>query len=267
MIERHANIDAKRLAQAFGTTIVLLPHHDDECAAGALLHELRGHAKVVFLTDSAPADPYFWQEYGSREKYRTLRQQESLATLGNLGVTVQFAATSAADQQLHLHLRHTLATCISAAKEWRAKTVLAPAYEGGHPDHDSASWLASAVARAIGAQHWELPYYHLTRSGKYRQQRFLPHPTAPVEWHLSISPTEAERKRAMWSAYESQCRVLREFAIERESYRRAPAYDYTRAPHDGLLNYEAWGWPVTGRDLLRTFAEAQEPHTANYAVA
>jgi hypothetical protein len=30
-------------------------------------------------------------------------------------------------------------------------------------------------------------------------------------------------------------------------------YDYSRPPHRGKLNYEAWQWPVTGAGLCRAF--------------
>lgn len=254
-MERQAKITANRLAQAFGRTLVLLPHHDDECAAGGLLHELRGDAMVLFLTDSAPLDPYFWGRFGSREHYRALRQRESLETLEGLGVQVRFGAEDVLDQQLHRRLPEALDAALCGAIEWKPKTVLAPAYEGGHPDHDCASYLASVVAKEAGAQHWELPYYHRTRSGKYKQQEFLQHASRPVEWWLELEEAEVVRKRAMWGQYASQCQVLREFAVERESYRRAPGYDYGRAPHAGVLNYEAWGWKVSGQEVVRALRE------------
>jgi hypothetical protein len=33
------------------------------------------------------------------------------------------------------------------------------------------------------------------------------------------------------------------------------AYDYSRPPHDGKLNYEAWQWTMTGEDVARAFVE------------
>ena len=261
-MERNAKISAGRLAKAFGRTLVLLPHHDDECAAGALLHELRAEAMVLFLTDSAPVDSYFWGKYGSRERYRALRQQESLETLRGIEVEARFGAEEVLDQQLYRRLPQALDAALAAAFDWKPKTVLAPAYEGGHPDHDCASYLAAVVAKETGAQHWELPYYHRTRSGKYRQQEFLAHASHPVEWDLTLDEAELERKRAMWSRYESQCQVLRDFAVERESYRRAPVYEYGRAPHAGVLNYEAWGWPVSGRQVVEAIAALREEREA-----
>ena len=52
-----------------GRTLVLVAHPDDECIAfGALLQRIR-EPLVVFATNGSPADPYFWQKYGSREAY------------------------------------------------------------------------------------------------------------------------------------------------------------------------------------------------------
>jgi N-acetylglucosamine malate deacetylase 2 len=38
-----------------------------------------------------------------------------------------------------------------------------------------------------------------------------------------------------------------------ETFRPLPAYDYTRPPHDGVLNYEAWQWSMTGRQVSAAF--------------
>jgi hypothetical protein len=32
-----------------------------------------------------------------------------------------------------------------------------------------------------------------------------------------------------------------------------PEYDYARPPHEGVLNYEAWQWPMTGKQVCAAF--------------
>jgi len=51
----------------------------------------------------------------------------------------------------------------------------------------------------------------------------------------------------MFSAYASQKLVLGSFGTERERFRRARDYDFSRPPHEGKLWYECMGWPMTGR--------------------
>ena len=41
---------------------------------------------VVFATNGSPQDPYFWQQYGSREAYAGLRREEAFASMHAAGV-------------------------------------------------------------------------------------------------------------------------------------------------------------------------------------
>lgn len=249
------------LAERLGRTLLLVPHFDDECAAGGLLQKL-SDVTVLFLTDGAPRDPYFWRRYGSRETYSSLRKQESREALHASGIRNTFLledipnGNPIADQELHLSLPAAFAATKALAARLSPRTILAPAYEGGHPDHDAASFLAAQLARHLGAQHWELPYYHRSQSGKVRQQEFLQHLPSSCEVTLWLSDLEIKLKRAMWSRYPSQCAVLQEFAVEKEIYRAAPKYDWHRSPHAGVLNYEAWGWKVRGTELTAAFDAA-----------
>jgi N-acetylglucosamine malate deacetylase 2 len=250
-----------QLAERIGRTLLLVPHYDDECAAGALLRQLPG-ATVLFLTDGAPRDPYFWGQYGTRESYSALRKQESLRTLDSCGVRSVFTlddlpgTNSAADQELYRSLVPAFTAVRSLASRLLPNTILTPAFEGGHPDHDAASFLGAQVARHLGAEHWELPYYHRKSDGTVRQQEFLQHLPGNCEVTLWLTDEEIQQKRAMWSQYQSQCAVLRDFAVEKEIYRPAPAYAWNRAPHAGLLNYEAWQWNAKGENLTAAFQDA-----------
>lgn len=249
------------LAERLGRTLLLVPHFDDECAAGGLLQKLND-VTVVFLTDGAPRDPYFWRRYESREAYSAVRKRESVEALAASGIRSVFSLDDlpetqpAADQELYRALPATFAAVKALAQRISPRTILAPAYEGGHPDHDAASFLAAQLARHLGAQHWELPYYHRTRGGEVRQQEFLSHLPEKFEVTLWLSEPEIQLKRAMWARYQSQCAVLGEFAVEKEVYREAPQYAWHKPPHAGPLNYEAWGWKAKGADLSAAFTEA-----------
>ncbi len=250
----------ERLAEKLGRTLLLLPHYDDECAAGALLRQLPD-ATVVFLTDGAPRDPYFWQSYGSREAYSALRKRESAETLAAAGIRSAFCVDELSgfaptDQELYQSLPEVFSSIKNLATRISPGTILAPAFEGGHPDHDAASFLAAQLARQLRAEHWELPYYHRRSDGRVCQQEFLEHLPHACEVTLALSGSEIQEKRAMWSRYRSQCAVLGEFEVEREVYRPAPSYEWRRPPHRGTLNYEAWHWQVRGADLAEAFVAA-----------
>ena len=58
----------------------------------------------------------------------------------------------------------------------------------------------------------------------------------------------------MFAAYDSQAEGLREFLPYGERFRPMKSYDFSQPPHAGVLNYEAWQWPMKGKDLCRSFA-------------
>jgi LmbE family N-acetylglucosaminyl deacetylase len=256
----------KQLSQMLGRTLLLMPHSDDECNVGALLQHL-SDATILFLTDSAPRDRRYWSRFGTRESYRELRRVESERALADLGVGALYLSdltkqSAPADQELYRHLPSALHKARELVSKLAPKTLLAPAYEGGHPDHDTAAFLAAQVSREFRTQHWETPYYHRSRSGKLKRQTFLHNASATSEITLALSPAELARKQAMWQRYSSQSEVLSDFSIERELYRPAPFYDFTRPPHNGQLNYEAWQWETRGQELVESFRELSHAQLA-----
>ncbi len=191
----------------------MVAHPDDECVAyGTLLQRMR-EPHVVYATDGAPKDPYFWQKYGSREEYARLRQAEARAALACVGVKdVEFLADSAPrfgvsfeDQGLFRVLPQAFEALAEIVARLRPEALATLAYEGGHPDHDSCNLLALELGKAFGVAVWEAPLYH------------------------------------------------REPGNENGHVVQDYAYDYTRPAHAGRLNYEAWQWQMTGEQVSREF--------------
>ena len=60
----------------------------------------------------------------------------------------------------------------------------------------------------------------------------------------------------MISCFASQLHMLRNFPVDVERFRPAPAYDFTSAPHPGRLYYENFDWGVTGERWRRLAEEA-----------
>lgn len=255
-----------------GRTLVLVAHPDDESVgAGGLLQRM-AEPLVVFCTDGAPRDEYFWGRHGSRLRYARLRQQEALAALSLAGAReVRFLAEEFGDperfvdQELHRSLPQALDSLGEMVGRSRPNAILTTAYEGGHPDHDACSLLASVLARRYGVEVWEFPLYHREAApaaqpeadGELVFQQFL-QPSLEAEIVLDITGEELAIKRRMIAAYQSQHPFLGEFQPTRENFRRQPAYDYSRPPHPGKLNYEAWGWRVNGAEVCCAFQEFVE---------
>src|SRR2546421_12369046 len=112
----------------FERTLIVVAHPDDEViGCGILLQRLR-HATVVFLTDGAPADPYFWGRFGSRKAYGQIRAKETHDALAHLR-HVRTLRFGAADQELMFRLDIALEWLRQAVREQKPDTIITHAYE------------------------------------------------------------------------------------------------------------------------------------------
>src|SRR5258706_6006035 len=239
--------------------MVWVAHQDDEAAAfGALLQRMHDPL-VVFATDGAPRDRYFWSRYGSREEYARVRRQEALRAASAVGVT-KFESFDIADQELHMNLPQALQQLENLVEGYKPSALITLAYEGGHPDHDCCAFLSRVLHKRRGYEVWEAPLYHRI-NGAVTVQEFLSldsSVTVPAQHRLHVSSEEAARKRVMFATYESQGIVLSQFDLEKEIFRKQAGYDFLRPPHQGELNYEAWKWPMKGGDLCSEFRSLQD---------
>ncbi len=240
-------------------TLVLVAHPDDEClACGALLQRMR-EPLVVFATNGSPADPYFWQKYGSREAYAAVRRQEALESMHAAGVKdVVFLADlpggeQLADQELFRHLRDAFDLLADLARRRMTTALLTLAYEGGHPDHDACSFLAAQLAKLAGIPCWEAPLYHRGADGSGVFQQFIT--PDGEEFDVRPTPAEQENKRMMCAAYRSQGDFLSKFDVAKEWVRPQAAYNYANPPHPGQTNYEQWEWKMTAKEVSEAFAD------------
>jgi N-acetylglucosamine malate deacetylase 2 len=243
------------LKELLGRTLVLVAHPDDECIlSGGLLQKMQAPV-VVYATDGSPQDPYFWKAHGSRAAYSRLRQEEARRALADVGVSeVVFLADREerlVDQELFRNLGVAYELLMDEVARIRPDAILTMAYEGGHPDHDSCSFLAAQLKSDTGLPVWEAPLYRRRRSELSLQEFVQPN---GMEILFEPSAAELERKRAMCLEYKSQGDFLKVFGLEREIFRPQAAYDYSRVPHDGPLNYEQWQWSMTGKEVSAAFA-------------
>lgn len=247
------------LATLLGRTLVLVAHPDDEAVGcGALLQRM-SEPVVVFATDGAPRDDYFWKTYGSRLRYSRVRQEEARVALGAVGVNeIEFLGDQATglevfvDQELYRVIPQAMERLGNLIERRRPQALLTLAYEGGHPDHDTCNFLFSILGRRYRLPTWEMPLYFRANPGDRIFQDFLARNGTEIE--VYPTPDEIAAKWRMLTAYPSQSHFLTQFAENSEHFRPMAAYDYTRPPHDGLLNYEAWQWPITGQQVAAEFA-------------
>ena len=232
-----------------GRTLVLVAHPDDEAiSCGALLQRMK-HPFVVFATDGSPQDKFFWERYGSRERYAEIRRQEAAAAMAAVGVSDYDFAELAEDQQLLRYLPDAAERLRSIVNRFKPDAILTSAYEGGHPDHDSCAFLAAEVGAWAGIPVLEAPLYNRFEGVGHKQMFII----GESGERLDITEPERMRKARMFACYQSQGDLLGSFDVDRELFRKQHAYDFGRPPHPGKLNYEVWQWPMTGADVCRAF--------------
>jgi len=240
------------LAPLLGRTLVLAPHPDDEAVGCGVLMQRMREPLVAFLTDGAPQNRYFWARHGSRRAYADFRRRESEIALAVIGIERSRACDGVPDQELFRNLEHAQRWLDAAIDDLHPDALLTTAFEGGHPDHDACSLLASIAGRRHALPAWEYPLYHRSVDGAVVNQQF--HAVNDSEIVIQPAAAEWDKKLHMFSAYGSQREVLQHFLAETERFRPLAEYDYASPPHPGVLNYEAWQWGITGKELATAFA-------------
>jgi LmbE family N-acetylglucosaminyl deacetylase len=240
----------------FGRILALLAHPDDETACAALLYRAE-EAKVVFCSDGAPKSEFFWRRYVSRERYAAVRHGEARRALRVIGVTMMRCLHNPTtgrlfrDQELYRELPHAIGALFRVTTHTSPDAILAPAYEGGHPDHDACNFLARQLGIARQIPVWEMPLYHRSQEGLLIHQQFLD--ANRTEIVLRLTPSELRMREQMLTTYASQPDAADFVSAPVERFRPQPAYDYSRPPHPGPLNYEVWQWPMTGTEVCCAF--------------
>lgn len=222
------------------TALFLFAHQDDEVG---VLHciekELRlGHRTVCcFLTDGG---------FGGISPQA--RNRESLAVLTALGVIaddIRFigAAADIRDQHLHESLDSVHAALEETVATFREdiRAIYAPAWEGGHPDHDATHLLARKLASSLpqACDVWQFPLYHGEKCA------------GPFFRVLSPLPGNGEvtRERISW--------------VKRGQYLMIAAtrYPSMRGTWLGLLPFFFWRYLVSGvQSLQRADQSLCRPH-------
>lgn len=136
-------------------------------------------------------------------------------------------------------------------RKLRPASVFVPAFEGGHPDHDTAQLAAAlAIRRMSHIQHptlYEFPLYSRSGAMLLRVGEFIPGTTEIRQTPVKLRDRLLKRRLAV--TFRSQRAIIWPLTglrggpmmvhVKGEPYRRVPASrDYTVRPHPGRLAYE-----------------------------
>jgi LmbE family N-acetylglucosaminyl deacetylase len=240
--------------EGLGTSLlIVVAHPDDEVlGAGAQLARLGG-VRLLHITDGAPRNERDAQAAGfeSWQDYAKARREELLAALALAGVEPGRAdQLDIPDQAASLRMVELAETLAAGFQERGSEIVMTHPYEGGHPDHDATAFAVHAACALLRQRRRRAPAivemtsYHGDPSGRVMSE-FLPWPDVQVTT-LVLGGAERALKRRLVDCFSTQAPVLADFPIDVERFRPAPAYDFTRPPHEGTLHYEAYDWGMDG---------------------
>ena len=229
--------------------LVVAPHPDDEVLGlGIWMRRHRDHeVHVVHVTDGSPLD------VPDREAYAEVRKRELREALDQVPVP---AARRVQLPFIDKETWRELVPLVEALDDLICRVepdlVFAPAYEGGHPDHDAAAFAVAMVGRRRHFAAWEFPLYHAGENGDMITGEFAGG-GGEAEKIVEPAPDEAEWKRGVLARFRSQAEFVQRFPVGSERIRPTPPHDFARPPHPGPLLYERWGWGIRG-DLWRQLA-------------
>jgi LmbE family N-acetylglucosaminyl deacetylase len=242
----------------FNRPLIFVAHPDDETIACAGLLQRMTASLVVFATDGAPPHYGFKHKFGTLEKYSTVRFQEAARALGHVPSCSFQRLTKPdgsyfVDQHLFHDLDWALGSMCRIARSFSPDVVLCHAYEGGHIDHDTCSFIAMHCAAALSLRRFEFPLYWEDENGKSIVQQFRDGGTVSVEWSLTAG--EIACKEKMLGEYKSQAGLASAFPLSTERIRPATYTDFsvTRCRHYSYRDW--WRTRLSPKVLLKKFAQ------------
>lgn len=227
--------------------LFLFPHQDDEFFVLPLLKQVASEAFCIFLTDGS--------YYGDSTLRRNKESQRVLFHLGLKAGQITFlnASHPLPDTRLHHHFAQAWNFLREAIGVFGRQfgTVFAPAYEGGHPDHDATALLGWLLSQELGCQFFEFPAYRyweknplkFTALGLFIKPpaRELKCPFAVFQWQDLLLLHHYRSQWRTWLAFFPffLYHSLNNLPL---SFLQSDSIRFTTRPHSGTLYYEYRKW-------------------------
>lgn len=235
--------------------LFLFAHHDDEFFIAVTMRRLaaaRLPAAAVWLTRGGL--------HGDRREAESRRAMELIGVDPSRQFFMRLPDGHALDS-----LDDIVARLAWLLRRLKPASVFTPAFEGGHPDHDTAQLAAAVAIRRMTLQPalYEFPLYNRAGARLLRVGRFIPGTTEVRQTPLKMNDRLLKRRVA--GTFQSQRAIIWPLTglrggpmmvhLKGEPYRRVPLNrDYTVRPHPGRLAYEY-------------FTSERFPHFAGIAAA
>ncbi|BAE49219.1 PIG-L family deacetylase [Paramagnetospirillum magneticum] len=222
------------------SVLVLAPHPDDEVVGFSALigraRETGTRIAILWLTDGIPAAELLWPWQRGRRTLRVAtRTAEAHAAAKLLGAEA-IGPLPIPTRRLKDDFAIARQAVADALLRLRPASMWVPAYEGGHQDHDVASFLAAGFRHQVSV--FEAPLYNFAGS-RINSQRFIDSESGTI---VTLTQEEQGRKRQQLAAYGSERGNLDYVRCDHEALRPQAAYDYSMPPHPGRTFYQRFQW-------------------------
>lgn len=235
-------------ATAPGIALFLFAHQDDEFAVFSVIEDCikEGQRPICFFFTSG--------DFGGQDS--GIRSLESLSVLKQLGVEsdqIFFIGSDNAipDGKLHHHLELALSEAHRLIDSLGSPvfSIYAPAWEGGHQDHDAVNLIARVLAprlNCMGAS-WQSPFYHGCDLPWIFFKVLSPLEENGTVRSVPLSASDRLRYLKLVTIYKSQVKawvgllpfVVINYIIDGQQKLQPLATSFSlQKPHSGLLLYE-----------------------------
>ncbi len=248
-----------------GPVLFVAAHPDDETIGAAGLLQRIKRAHFVHITNGAPRDLADAElaNFTSREGYAQARRHELQEAIAWAGLeTICQLQCNVTDQETTFNMAGIACRLERIIEEVQPTFIFTHAYEGGHPDHDTASFVVWAACKLLKRKKkiqpiiLEFSSYHGSGSGPEMIACEFIHSKGCTEWISNLTEKERDIKRKMMACFKSQKPTVSLFSVGVERFRISPNYNYHLRPHDGPLYYEFFDWGITGDKWREKASEA-----------
>jgi LmbE family N-acetylglucosaminyl deacetylase len=217
--------------------LILIPHPDDEvvgcCAAIKRARAQGARVYTFYLTNGVPAREILWPWQRRKHPERIAKRWSEAAEAAQLLGIECVGRQEIPTRTLKDYIATTRDRISALAAERDFRMLWAPAYEGGHQDHDVTSFIASLFKMRMTV--WEFSEYNFF--GAQVRRNTFPEPSG-TEQTLVLDDLEKSFKHRMLAVYKSEHRNLSYVGLDQECFRPLIDYDYARSPHAGRLFYQ-----------------------------
>jgi len=231
--------------------LFLFAHQDDEYGVFPLLEQLvaRGEQITVIYLTSGTLD-------GQPSARRNRESGDVLARIGIATTDIYFAGADSnfPDGKLYQHVKDGVAAVLAFLDSMDAPTrIYAPAWEGGHQDHDAAHIIACYLASKFACLETsrQFPLYHGMGLPGIFWHTFLPIPSNgvvesfPIHWRQRFRCLRyGLRYRSQWSTWLGLYPMYVLYLLTRGRQYLQP-FNLARLrqpPHEGACLYERRGF-------------------------